>query len=383
MLIFLICKICSQYQEFEYLLYGNYSYKLLSFGFFEHTNFSFIIESNDKITTNMYLTKRYDVKTNFKVFQSPSKRMEWNGTINSKGIYFLFISKLEPKFHKINIKIDFKNKKTFLDFRDYNMVFSYQIFYKFYFFIWIIWLLNSVFYQDFKIKIHRILGFTSLIRCILLFITSLNLIELGNSNKTSKWKSILIFVLKLMYFFLFFHENLLISLGYCIFRTKISIKEHINIFCSSLCLSVSISLFDIFEQFISSFILLIFTFFNIMWYAKNLIINYISILYLLKLTNNEQKLNSKVNLVYKYISIFFKFFILIIVASFFLLIFEIRYNICLTIFELGLIICSFIQQYYFLYRSSYSGKNFNKLFLNVTVFNEPKCKQMFLLSRKK
>lgn len=284
-----------------------------------------------------------------------AQRDIWRGSVRAGGTYYLMMLNCGDGHNDIDIEFSFKNRDSYLDSRDRLLSFIYQLFSTIYFIFAVVWILNGYFNSDFRIPLHTIFTFLPIIRSVSLFISRSIWQQKQHFDFASRWKSIATMLLEIWYYGMFFTGIGLACYGFCTYRNKFRRKDRVEVILCSILLSgglVFLSRVSTFKEVIFGLFSLCFCF---MWYIKNSFIYMIITSNLLKKMKENKVICAKIKLSRNFVSISLCLFVFTIIISCFVAGIELRESISVIILEIGLVLNSLVQMYFFLFRKTYSG----------------------------
>ena len=304
---------------------------------FSDLNFSYI--SNNK--NDIYSPHQYNSNVT-------TGTILWNGTIDDRQIYSLWILNCDGRHTlKFLIDIQFKNKNSYIDYRDELIPQIDFIFSGIHLFLSILWFCNLFLRSEYSIPLHQIISTISLFRVLSLLIDASVWMDKKSTDVLTNSKFITHKSFITIYYTLFFASLSLVLSGYCTFREKLTRYEFFEIFASTILFIGGLNFCD--DDITDLKILLISSCSmstGFLWYLKNNFVYFVIFQNLLEQFNNNDDISKRLNLVkkYSYISLFLfsvRFFISVALAPLGSTVVDSVVN------EIFLILCELCQIFFF------------------------------------
>lgn len=287
----------------------------------------------------------------------PSTSVSWTGSIKETNVYYPYVVNCNKNSTIYKIVTDFRNPFSHLDFRDNNYSILCTFISFLYTIITIIWIANGILHPKFWIPLHSGFAFVSSTKAVVC------------SLESKMWENRKLGIINyaengsLHSFFIILHYTSFLSFpifamaGWCIFRDSMPLSEFLRIILCNLILVFgfwpSKYITSLKEVALSVVLLSIGSIVFL-----RIITDYIIMLSNLeeRISDGQQVLKRKVSLVTRFTSSFFFFglsYSIFYILSISFNLWDILGDI---IIELGFVILSFIELYFFLIRQSYEGK---------------------------
>ena len=281
--------------------------------------------------------------------------VQWKGSIKEDGVYNLFLLNSAHPRAVYSVEVDYQNPNSYLDSREDSIPQIYRILAAIQGLLGVFWLLNGLHYMNFRIPLHTIFCILPIVRMVSLFVTASKWDDLKATGTYLAWKEACQLLLEFVYYTLLFVGIAAACAGFCIFRNKLGNKDTREILVSSAMLTFGILATQHCPNFGFAIGGLSFTIFNLIWYFKHSIINLIIATNLLKLMKGDPHVYAKVRLSQNFVVSSFLTIIATLVSSLGAAGMEMELCVCAVILEGGLIMCTLLQQNFFMFRKKYSG----------------------------
>ena len=234
-----------------------------SFGFTENATFSIGIRSRRASRFNMFLADIDRAQLNYRKLRKTcrannsdlylvsglnysnsklSQTVSWNGTIETKNIYFPIIVNCGRNESVYSLRMQFRNEDGFIDYRERWCSMLYLVSGSTHALLGVAWIVNSLHFQRFAIPLHYMFGSLPIIKALLNVMKAQEWEERRRVDVISHKRMLSIRIPQFVY------SGALLSLislalsGYCVFRTRYPIQEMLDVVVSSVLLSYGIVL---------------------------------------------------------------------------------------------------------------------------------------------
>lgn len=273
------------------------------------------------------------------------KSIVFSGEIPDKNVYyplFIYCGDLDSEY-KFNI--EYENKVLKVDFREILTKPLINFFSKLFFCIHVLWIINGFRYSGFRIRLHTIFTFLPLFRVICLYF-----------SKNKENESMESYLFHVVYYTINLYTILAVGRGWCTFMYHLPLKYIFNSLFSSFILVIGIIGSSISYDLSTVFISICFIGIGLISYLRIFIINIVLLTRLQNQMIKQPILISKIKLSKEFALKCFCLFVFQTIINAFSLLFDLNSYYRILSFEIFMIIISYQQMKYFMFKDEYIGK---------------------------